>query len=171
MRRIALFLLLPLLWQAQAQRRMPLSIDTIMRGPNFYGFEPQDLRWSGDGNRLYFQWKQASDNPEGPRDTYMLYRDRGVPIKLSEVESRLAPPANSERTRDRKRSVYARDGEALPPSQTLGRVVECNNFQDAAAFLEPAAAQRLCADYTQRKLFCQVKKPEEFVPPFGVFWR
>jgi uncharacterized membrane protein YqiK len=31
--------------------------------------------------------------------------------------------------------VYARDGEPLPSSQTLGRVVECNNFQDAAAFL------------------------------------
>jgi uncharacterized membrane protein YqiK len=31
--------------------------------------------------------------------------------------------------------VYARDGEALPPSQTLGRVVECNNFQDARTFL------------------------------------
>jgi len=31
--------------------------------------------------------------------------------------------------------VYARDGEPLPPSQTIGRVVECNNFQDARAFL------------------------------------
>ncbi|HEV3082501.1 MAG TPA: SPFH domain-containing protein [Gemmataceae bacterium] len=31
--------------------------------------------------------------------------------------------------------VYARDGDALPPSQTLGRVVDCNNFQDARAFL------------------------------------
>jgi len=31
--------------------------------------------------------------------------------------------------------VYARDGEPLPPSQTLGRVLECNNFQDARAFL------------------------------------
>ena len=39
------------------------------------------------------------------------------------------------------------------------------------ADLEPAAAQKLCADYQVRKLFCQVKKPEEFVPPFGVFWR
>jgi D-alanyl-D-alanine carboxypeptidase len=39
------------------------------------------------------------------------------------------------------------------------------------ADLEPAAAQKLCADYQARKLFCQVKKPEEFVPPFGVFWR
>ncbi len=31
--------------------------------------------------------------------------------------------------------IYARDGEPLPPSQTLGRVVECNNFQDARTFL------------------------------------
>ena len=27
--------------------------------------------------------------------------------------------------------VYARDGEALLPSQTLGQVIPCNNFQDA----------------------------------------
>jgi len=31
--------------------------------------------------------------------------------------------------------VYARDGEALGPSQTLGRVVDCNHFQDTQAFL------------------------------------
>src|SRR5262249_23540064 len=31
--------------------------------------------------------------------------------------------------------VYARDGEPLQPSQTLGRVVSSNNFQDARAFL------------------------------------
>ena len=31
--------------------------------------------------------------------------------------------------------VYARDGRPLPPIQTLGRVVECGNFQDAGAFL------------------------------------
>lgn len=31
--------------------------------------------------------------------------------------------------------VYARDGEPLAPTQTLGRVVACNNFQDARAFL------------------------------------
>lgn len=31
--------------------------------------------------------------------------------------------------------VFARDGEPLPPSQTLARVVDCNNFQDARGFL------------------------------------
>ena len=31
--------------------------------------------------------------------------------------------------------IYARDGEALAPSQTIGRIARCNNFQDARAFL------------------------------------
>jgi len=31
--------------------------------------------------------------------------------------------------------VYARDGEPLPSGQTLGRIVPCNNFQDARRFL------------------------------------
>jgi uncharacterized membrane protein YqiK len=31
--------------------------------------------------------------------------------------------------------VYARDGEPLQPTQTLARVVPCNNFQDARAYL------------------------------------
>lgn len=31
--------------------------------------------------------------------------------------------------------VYARDGQPLPPTQTLGQTVECNHFQDARAFL------------------------------------
>src|SRR5438094_5579747 len=31
--------------------------------------------------------------------------------------------------------IYARDGNPLPPMQTLGGIVECNHFQDARAFL------------------------------------
>lgn len=39
------------------------------------------------------------------------------------------------------------------------------------ADLEPEAAQKLCDDYGRRKLFCQVKKPQDFAAPFGAFWR
>ena len=38
--------------------------------------------------------------------------------------------------------VYARDGEPLEASQTLGRVVECKNFQDARAFLTGDVARQ-----------------------------
>ena len=39
------------------------------------------------------------------------------------------------------------------------------------ADLETGAAQKLCADYQQRRLFCQVHKPNEFAAPFSGFWR
>jgi dipeptidyl aminopeptidase/acylaminoacyl peptidase len=94
-----------------AQRRLPLTIDTIMRGPGLYGFAPQDVRWSGDGQRLYFEWKQAGDNPESPRDTYFVYRDRGAPVKLSDEDARMAPPASAVLTRDRSRAVYSQRGD------------------------------------------------------------
>jgi hypothetical protein len=46
--------------------------------------------------------------------------------------------------------VYARDGESLPPSQTLGRVVACNNFQDARTFLGEPAEEGAASERGQR---------------------
>jgi hypothetical protein len=39
------------------------------------------------------------------------------------------------------------------------------------ADLEPGAADKLCEAYRAKKMFCEVKKPQEIVAPFGVFWR
>jgi D-alanyl-D-alanine carboxypeptidase len=39
------------------------------------------------------------------------------------------------------------------------------------ADLQPEAAARLCASYQSKKLFCDVKKSQEIVAPFGIFWR
>ena len=38
--------------------------------------------------------------------------------------------------------VYARDGEALPPSQTLGRIVGCNNFISSLGVIKPLLYQK-----------------------------
>lgn len=48
--------------------------------------------------------------------------------------------------------VYSRDGEPLPPSQTLGRVVECQHFQDARAFLAGSAGSPLGQRGRQRAI-------------------
>jgi D-alanyl-D-alanine carboxypeptidase len=39
------------------------------------------------------------------------------------------------------------------------------------ADLEADAAQKLCAQYKAKKLFCEIKKPNDFTPPFAAFWR
>jgi dipeptidyl aminopeptidase/acylaminoacyl peptidase len=108
---LALTLLAGQLSEVPAQGRFLLTIDNIMRGPELYGYPPQDVRWSGDNKRIYFQWKQASDPIEKPLDTWVVPRDSGDPRKLSDDEARTAPPASGNTTRDRKRTVYVRDGD------------------------------------------------------------
>jgi hypothetical protein len=54
-------LLLGQLSDISAQPKFALTIDNIMRGPGLYGYEPTQIRWSGDSSEIYFQWKQASD--------------------------------------------------------------------------------------------------------------
>src|SRR6185312_2603860 len=55
--------------------------------------------------------KQASDPIEKPLDTWVVPRDSGDPRKLSDDEARTAPPASCNTARDRKRTVYVRDGD------------------------------------------------------------
>src|SRR5690242_20888698 len=43
----------------------------------------------------------------------MMPRDSGYPRKVSDGEARLAPPASGDTTRDRKRTVYIRDGDVF----------------------------------------------------------
>ena len=116
MKRFALVLSAFLLASLVSPRANPagkfaLTIDNIMRGPELYGHEPTGVRWSGDGTRIYFQWKQASDPLLKPLDTYVVGRDGTGLRKLSDEEAKMAPPSGGAATRDQKRSVYSRDGD------------------------------------------------------------
>ena len=106
------FLLTCLLeFRASPASKFALTIDNIMRGPALYGYEPSEVRWSGDGQRIYFQWKQAGDPRIQPADTYVVGRDGSGLRKLPDAESKLAPPAGGDTTRDKRRTVYSRDGD------------------------------------------------------------
>ena len=65
--------------------------------------------------------------------------------------------------------VYARDGEPLPPSQTLGHVVACNNFQDARSFLagEPASAAVEMTSSSSGKAFSVIRARGRLSSPAG----
>jgi dipeptidyl aminopeptidase/acylaminoacyl peptidase len=105
---VALFVALA----ANAQQ-FDLSIDNIMRGPNLYGWAPQEVRWTPDGSRVYFSWKQWNDPLEKERDTYVVNRDGSGLRKLSDEEKKDAPPPNNsgDRSRDKRLIVYSEDGD------------------------------------------------------------
>ena len=114
MRRTLLPLLILLTLSAGAQQRLELTVDTVMRGPNLSGYSPRNVRWSNDGQQVFFDWKRH-DEPveENEYATYVVGRDGKGLRKLSDEEAKDAPRANAVFTRDRRRSVYVEDGDVF----------------------------------------------------------
>src|SRR5690349_6538231 len=100
MRRQLLALLLTLLALPIARpltvlQKLELTIDTIMRGYGLEGYAPRAVRWSRDGQLVYFEWKQFSDPTEGDFHTWVVGRDGKGLRKLSDAEEKNAPPRNA----------------------------------------------------------------------------
>jgi dipeptidyl aminopeptidase/acylaminoacyl peptidase len=74
---------------AKATGPFTLSVDSIMQGPKLVGYPPAGLRWSGDSQRLYFEWRQPKDEETS---TWVVAREGGQPRKLTDDERKLAPP-------------------------------------------------------------------------------
>jgi dipeptidyl aminopeptidase/acylaminoacyl peptidase len=127
----ALSLVLTQVADISAQQKFALTIDNIMRGPGLYGYEPSGVRWSGDGQKIYFQWKQASDVIDKPLATYVVNRDGSGLRELSDAEARLAPPFGGNRSRDRKRSVYTVDGDIYIYDFSSGAARQLTKTADA----------------------------------------
>jgi len=85
MKRFALILFVA---AAAAAQQFDLSIDNIMRGNGLVGWEPEELRWSPDGSRVYFTWKQWQDPLEKDRDTYVVNRDGSGMRKIGRASCR-----------------------------------------------------------------------------------
>ncbi len=132
MKRFTLALAATLLaFHADPAGKFSLTIDNIMRGPELYGYEPSGVRWSGDGARIYFQWKQASDPLLKSPDTYVVGRDGSGLRKLPDSEAKLAPPAAGNSTRDKKRTVYSRDGDIFLYDAASGTTRQITSTEDA----------------------------------------
>jgi dipeptidyl aminopeptidase/acylaminoacyl peptidase len=132
MKRLTLALLATLLAShADPAGKFSLTIDNIMRGPELYGYEPAGVRWSGDSARIYFQWKQASDPLLKSPDTYVVGRDGSGLRKLPDAEAKLAPPAGGNSTRDKKRTVYSRDGDIFLYDAASGTTRQITSTEDA----------------------------------------
>ena len=128
---VALSVVTFFVFQADSGGKFQLTIDNIMRGPALAGYEPSAVRWSGDSERIYFEWKQASDPPEKDSDTYVVSRDGSGLHRLSDAEAKLAPPASGDLSTDRKRIVYAREGDIFVYDNTTGQTQQVTRTEDA----------------------------------------
>ncbi len=114
--------------------RAGLSVDTIMRGNGLAGWPPRAVRWSPDGNQVYFEWKQYTDPVEEDFDTYVVGRDGKGLRKLSKEDAKDAPPARASWTRDRRRAVFTRDGDVFLWDGRRRALMKTNDSESDARF-------------------------------------
>ena len=100
--------------QAQQPAPFEFTIKNIMRGPEVYGREPATVRWTPDGQWIYFQWL-----PPGTdfRETLKPYRVRAQagakPERVSDAQMDSVGPllANGSTSTDRLRRVVEYRGD------------------------------------------------------------
>ena len=132
MRRVTLpVLILLFVLQAQPANNFALTVDNIMRGPALVGYEPTGVRWSWDGNRILFQWKQNTDKEIAPMDTFTVNRDGSGLRKLTDEEVRQLPPALGDTTKDRRLMVYSSAGDLYTLDNTTGKITQLTKTTDA----------------------------------------
>ena len=90
-----------------------MNVDTIMRGYGLTGYAPRAVRWSHDGQEVYFEWKQYSDPTEETFDTFVVGRDGKGLRRLTDEEAKHVRPTNARWTRDRRRALYIDDGDVV----------------------------------------------------------
>ncbi|HKQ72695.1 MAG TPA: prolyl oligopeptidase family serine peptidase [Blastocatellia bacterium] len=92
-------------------KKFELTVDSIMRGPDLVGYEPNRVYWSQDNQRVYFRWKRAGEARLKEPDLYVVNRDGGGLRKLSEDEAKLAPPLGGDLSKDKTMTVFAEEGD------------------------------------------------------------
>ena len=98
-----------LAWAQDAGAPQPLTLEGIARdAEEWVGSSPSQVRWSQDGESLYFMWNpEAADIP----DLYVVSRDGGTPQKVPSEELRNVPPRGAVRNEDETQAVYAAYGD------------------------------------------------------------
>jgi dipeptidyl aminopeptidase/acylaminoacyl peptidase len=116
--------------QARPANDFSLTVDNIMRGPALVGYEPTGVRWSHDGSRILFQWKQSTDKEIAPMDTYTVARDGSGLRKLTIEEVRQLPPVLGETTKDKRLMVYSNAGDLFTLDNDTGKITQLTKTTD-----------------------------------------
>ncbi len=109
---------------AQLGNVSPLKISEIMQGDKFVGNLPDNLFWSFDGEKLYFEW-----NPENA-DSDSLYQYTLSEKQISKVDYNLAwniPYSSLIYSSDKKNAIYQKHGDIYLLNNLSGETSQITN--------------------------------------------
>ncbi len=122
---VALIALLVLPTAVRAQGGFTLDVATIMRGPETVGREPSQVRWSPDGEWIYFSWlPPGTDWRESSQPYRVRARAGAAPERLEQATADSLAPTLSGGivSRDGSRRFVSSGGDLYVVSLPSGRL-------------------------------------------------
>ena len=104
-----------------------LTVEKIMRDPKWIGTSPNRIRWSEDGQSIYFTW-----NPENAESDslYVVPWKGGTPRKVTLEERNRLPGTRGDYNRRRTQKVYEKNGDIFLLNVRNGRIRQITNTID-----------------------------------------
>jgi len=108
---------------AQTPKPFDFSIKNIMRGPELYGRQPQNVRWSADSRWIYFTWLEPGTNW---RETPKQFRVRAVAgskperVSLQQIDSTGSRFTTGQRSHNGRYAVVEFNGDLYINDLTAG---------------------------------------------------
>jgi len=119
---------------AQQTTPFDFSIKNIMRGPELYGRQPDNVRWSADSKWIYFNWLEpGTDWRETPRQ----FRVRAVPgakperVSIRQADTTGARFTDGERSHNGRYTVVEFNGDLYINDLTTGTTRRLTQTVDA----------------------------------------
>ena len=108
---------------AQTQNPFDFSIKNIMRGPELYGRQPDNVHWSADSKWIYFTWLEPGTDW---RETPKQFRVRAVPgakperVSIRQADTTGARFAGGERSHNGRFTIVEFNGDLYINDLTTG---------------------------------------------------
>jgi dipeptidyl aminopeptidase/acylaminoacyl peptidase len=119
---------------AQQTKPFDFSIKNIMRGPELYGRQPDNVHWSADSKWIYFTWLEpGTDWRERPQQ----FRVRAVPgakperVSIRQADTTGARFSGGERSHSGRYTVVEFDGDLYVNDLTTGTTRRLTQTVDA----------------------------------------
>lgn len=111
----------------------PLTIRSIMRGPELVGQAPGQIRWTDDSEWVYFRWKPGGEAWDAPTKLYRVPAEGGEPEEVSDEDADAIRPvlASGDLSPDRRRKVVSVSGDLYLVDRRSGDVRRLTHTTDA----------------------------------------
>ncbi|MGH7690398.1 MAG: hypothetical protein ACREN3_12395, partial [Gemmatimonadaceae bacterium] len=125
---------------AQQAPNFDFTIKNIMRGPEVYGREPSNIRWTADGQWIYFMWNAPRTDWRAPMEQYRVRAEPGeTPERVSQqlTDSVALSLASGIRSPDHTRELITSSGDLYERTIATGaihRLTQTNDLESGSGY-------------------------------------